>query len=92
MIRNFKGKTPKITESTFISETAYIVGDVEIGDSCIIGAGCLIGEGMKVPDDSFVAGVSGKIKGKPSEHQLWWVRERYKVYAELARQYRDQGL
>lgn len=92
MIRSFNGKTPKIAESAFISETAYIVGDAEIGDSCIVGAGCLIGQGMKVPDDSFVAGVPGKINGKPSEQQLWWVREGYKGYAELARQYRDQGL
>ena len=174
MIRSFNGKTPKIAESAFISETAYIVGDVEIGensnvwpgavirgdfgrikigsntsiedncvihsgtpsspvgdvdigdmvlighgavlncrkigssvligmnatilhdaeiaDSCIIGAGCLIGQGMKVPNDSFVAGVPGKIKGEPSEQQLWWVREGSKGYAELARQYQDQGL
>lgn len=36
MIRSFEGKTPKIHPSVFVSETAYIVGDVEIGeDSCI---------------------------------------------------------
>lgn len=90
MIRSFNGKTPKIAESAFISETAYIVGDAEIGDSCNIEAGCLVGQGMKAPNDSFVAGVPGKIKSKPSEQQLRWVREGYKGYAELARQYRDQ--
>jgi carbonic anhydrase/acetyltransferase-like protein (isoleucine patch superfamily) len=31
MIRSFNGKTPKIADSAFISEAAYIVGDVEIG-------------------------------------------------------------
>ena len=33
MIRSFNGKTPKIADSAFISEAAYIVGDVEIGEN-----------------------------------------------------------
>ena len=33
MIRSFNGKTPKIAASAFISEAAYIVGDVEIGEN-----------------------------------------------------------
>jgi carbonic anhydrase/acetyltransferase-like protein (isoleucine patch superfamily) len=32
VIKSFDGKTPKIAESSFISEAAYVVGDVEIGD------------------------------------------------------------
>ena len=82
----------KIGSSVLIGMNATILHDAEIGDSCIIGAGCLISQRMKVPDSSFVAGIPGKIKGKPSEQQLWWVREGYKGYAALARQYRDQGL
>ncbi len=31
MIRSLNGKTPKIAESAFVSEAAYVVGDVEIG-------------------------------------------------------------
>ena len=174
MIRSFDGKTPKIAESVFVSEAAYIIGDVEIadyssiwpgavirgdfarikigdyttvedncvihsgspsshmadfvigdmvnighgavlhghrignnvligmnatilhdteiGDSCVIAAGCLIGQGMKIPDNSFVVGVPGKIKGKSSPEQLWWAREGSKMYAKLARQYKDQEL
>ncbi len=174
MIRSFNGKTPKIAESAFISEAAYIVGDVEIGEGsnvwpgavirgdfgkitigqnttvedncvihagspesvlgdsfigdmvlighgavlncrrigdsvligmgstllhnaeignkCIIGAGCLVQQDMKVPDLSFVIGVPGKIKGAPSEDQLWWVEEGYKEYVELTKQYKAQGL
>ena len=33
MIRRFNGKTPKIADSAFISEAAYVVGDVEIGEN-----------------------------------------------------------
>ena len=33
MIRSFGGKTPQIAESAFVSEAAYVVGDVEIGEN-----------------------------------------------------------
>ena len=165
MIRSINGKTPRIAESAFISETAYIIGDVEIGKNssvwpgavvrgdygsikigkntsiedncvihlgtigdnvivghgavieakkignntlignnatilseaeignfCIIGANCLVTQGMKIQDKSFVAGVPGKIKGKSSPQQLWWVEEGSQEYVKLARQYKEQGL
>ena len=36
MIRSFNGKTPKIAASAFISEAAYVIGDVEIGEDCSV--------------------------------------------------------
>ena len=42
MIRSFDGQTPKIHPSAFISEDAYIVGDVEIGPMCSIWPGTII--------------------------------------------------
>jgi carbonic anhydrase/acetyltransferase-like protein (isoleucine patch superfamily) len=42
MIRSFNGKTPVIAESAFISEAAYIVGDVTIGDYCSVWPGAVI--------------------------------------------------
>ena len=42
MIRSFNGKTPKIAKSAFISEAAYIVGDVEIGENSNIWPGAVI--------------------------------------------------
>jgi len=82
----------KIGSSVLIGMNATILHNAEIGDTCIIGAGCLVSQGMKVPDNSFVVGIPGRIKGHPTEQQLWWVQEGYKEYAELARQYREQGL
>ncbi len=169
MIKGFNNRTPKIAESAFISEAAYIMGDVEIGenssvwpgavlrgdfakikigrntavedncvihagfgdivigdevhighaavidcpkignrvligmnstilhgaeiaDFCVIAAGCLVGQGMKIPDNSFVAGVPGKIKGEVSPKQSWWVQGGSGTYAKLAEQYKEQGL
>ena len=42
MIRSFNGKTPKIAESAFVSEAAYIVGDVEIGENSSVWPGAVI--------------------------------------------------
>ena len=82
----------KIGNNVLIGMNATLLHDAEIGDSCIIGAGCLVSQGMQIPDKSFVAGVPGKIKGKASPQQLWWVKEGPQIYAELAEQYKQQGL
>lgn len=42
MIRGFKGKTPKVAESAFVSELACIIGDVEIGENSSVWPGAVI--------------------------------------------------
>ncbi len=42
MIRSFNGKTPRIADSAFVSEAAYIVGDVEIGENSSVWPGAVI--------------------------------------------------
>ena len=42
MIRSFNGKTPKIAKSAFISEAAYVIGEVEIGESSSVWPGAVI--------------------------------------------------
>ena len=42
MIRTFEGKTPKVASSAFVSEAAYIIGDVEIGENTCILPGAVI--------------------------------------------------
>jgi len=42
LIRSFGGKTPRIAESAFVSEAAYIVGDVEIGEGSGVFPGAVI--------------------------------------------------
>jgi len=81
-----------IGNNVLIGMNATVLHDVEIGNACIIAAGTLLEPGMKVPDNSFVLGSPGKIKGKPSEKQLWWAFEGYKEYCDLAEQYKAEGL
>ena len=42
MIRSFNGKTPKIADTAFVSEFAYVVGDVEIGEKSGVWPGAVI--------------------------------------------------
>ncbi|MBI2829633.1 MAG: gamma carbonic anhydrase family protein [Chloroflexi bacterium] len=42
MIKSLNGKTPKIAESAFVSQTALIIGDVEIGENCGVYPGAVI--------------------------------------------------
>lgn len=65
MIRSLEGKSPKVHPTAFISETAYIVGDVEIGENSNIWPGAVIrgdegkiviGRNVTVQDNSVVHG------------------------------------
>ena len=82
----------RIGDNVLIGMNATVLHDVEIGSHCVIGAACLVGQGMKIPDNSFVVGVPGKIKGRPTPEQLWWTTQGYKVYLELVHQYKKEGL
>lgn len=42
MLRAFDGKEPRIAESAFVSEAAYVVGDVEIGEYSNVWPGAVI--------------------------------------------------
>ena len=42
MIYTFNGKTPLIAASSYVNKTAYIIGDVEIGEDCTVWPGAVI--------------------------------------------------
>jgi carbonic anhydrase/acetyltransferase-like protein (isoleucine patch superfamily) len=42
MIRSYQGKTPRIHPTCFISEFAYVIGDVEIGEGSSVWPGTVI--------------------------------------------------
>jgi len=81
----------KIGNNVLIGMNATVLHDAEIGNFCVIGANCLVGEGMKIPDNSFVVGVPGKIKGQVSPKQSFWVKDAAKSYARLVKRYKEQG-
>ena len=42
MIRKFSGRKPNIAPSAFVSEAAYVIGDVTIGDNSSVWPGAVI--------------------------------------------------
>lgn len=42
MIRSFNGKTPRIADSCFVSEAAYVIGDVELGEHSNVWPGAVV--------------------------------------------------
>ena len=82
----------KIGNNVLIGMNSTILHEVEIGSKCIIGAGCLVSQGMKVPDNSFVAGVPGVVKGPVTKNQSWWVEKAPFFYAKLGKRYKEGNL
>lgn len=55
MIRSFQGKTPKIHPTAWVSEAAYVVGDVEIGENSSVWPGSVIrGDTIKITIGKYV--------------------------------------
>jgi len=72
MIREFNGKRPQIASSAFVSEAAYIAGDVEIGENANIWPGAVIrgdiakitiGKNTSIEDNCVVHSATGLIIG-----------------------------
>jgi carbonic anhydrase/acetyltransferase-like protein (isoleucine patch superfamily) len=82
----------KIGNNVMIGINATILHDAEIGNHCLIGAGCLVMEDMKVPDNSFVVGVPGKIKGKVKQDQMYWLDKVPVEYVKFGEMYKEAGL
>ena len=82
----------RIGNNVIIGMNSTILHDVEIGDNSIIAAGCVVTEKMKIPNNSFVTGVPGKIRRKVTTEQLWWSKNSPSIYQELSQQYKSEGL
>jgi len=63
MIRSFRGKMPRIAESAWISESADVIGDVEIGEDSSVWPGAVVradygggelGGGMKIGNNTHI--------------------------------------
>ena len=63
MLRSFKGLTPRVAESAYISEAAFVVGDVDIGEGSSVWHGAVvrgdlgegrIGSGMRIGKNTHI--------------------------------------
>jgi len=85
----------RIGSKVLIGMNATLLHDAEIGNRCIIAAGAVVGDSMKVPDESFVTGVPGRIVGKVSGPKLKWLDHdpaMHSWWLEMLAQYKREGL
>lgn len=92
----------KIGNNVLVGNNATILDDAEIGDRCIIGSNSMVATGQKIPGDSVAVGVPAKVKKVPAGAGGRGAAEMYyqalsgdkpqRLYSELAKQYKQQGL
>ena len=72
MIKTFNGKTPQIAPTAFVSEAAYVVGDVQIGENSSVWPGAVIrgdfasiriGNNSQIEDNCVVHGAGSIVIG-----------------------------
>lgn len=69
MLFTFEGHTPVVGKNSYVSETAQVIGDVVIGDSCYVGHGAIIrGDYGRVLIGDGTAVEEGVIIHAPPEH------------------------
>ena len=76
-----------IKNNALIGMNATILHGAEIGEFAIIGAGALVPPGFKVPGNSVVLGVPGKVVRMTNEEDLELARKTLKNYEELTAKY-----
>jgi len=76
MIRNFEGKTPRIAPTAWVSEAAYVIGDVVIGEGSSVWPGAVIrgdfgqiriGRGTAVEDNTVLHAGTPSGPGGPEQ-------------------------
>ena len=76
-----------VHSNCLIGMGAIILDNAEIGKSCIIGAGAIVTESMRVPPNSLVLGIPGRVKRRLSEQEIQSLPERATRYVEYKNRY-----
>ena len=76
-----------IGNNCLVGMGSVILEGAEIGDWCIIGAGAVITEKARIPPNSIVLGIPGKVIGKISERHKQRISKNWKDYVALKNRY-----
>jgi len=82
----------EIGEGSLVGMNAVILQEARIGKECLLAAGTVVLEKAQIPDRSVVAGVPGKVRKTLDGSAAEWVSRSWQHYAELARDYIEQGI
>jgi carbonic anhydrase/acetyltransferase-like protein (isoleucine patch superfamily) len=77
----------RVGSRTLIATGAIVLDGCEIGERCIIAAGTVLTPGTKIPDDSVVMGIPGKVVRQSTKADLAVIDHVVNSYVELGRQH-----
>jgi len=76
-----------IEDNVLIGIGAAILNNAYIGDHCIVGAGCVVTPGTKIPANSLVLGVPGKVVRSLTKADMHTLEDSRQAYVLLSRKY-----
>lgn len=77
-----------IGEGSLVGIGAAVLNGAVVGRNCLIAAKALVGEGKRIPDNSLVMGVPGKVVGEVRPEQAERMRAGAATYVERWKRYR----
>ena len=77
-----------IEDDCLIAMGAILLNGVYVGTGSIIGAGAVVREGMRIPPNSLVLGVPGRIARETTDEDRDRIRRTVESYIQLQRRYR----
>jgi carbonic anhydrase/acetyltransferase-like protein (isoleucine patch superfamily) len=78
-----------IEDDVLIAMGAILLNGSHVGTGSIVGAGAVVREGMKIPPNSLVLGVPGRIARSTTNEEQERIRKTVQSYLELQEQYRS---
>ena len=78
-----------IEDDCLIAMGAILLNGVHVGTGSIVGAGAVCREGMKIPPNSLVLGLPGKIIRETTPEDRDRIRRTVESYLELQKRYRS---
>ena len=76
-----------IEDDCLIAMGAILLNGVHVGTGSIVGAGAVCREGMKIPPNSLVLGVPGRVARETTAEERERIRKTVESYLELQGQY-----
>src|SRR6478609_997358 len=78
-----------IEDDCLIGMGAILLNGVHVGTGSIVGAGAVVREGMRIPPNSLVLGVPGRIARSTTDEEHERIRKTVQSYLDLQEQYRS---
>ena len=80
-----------VKDQVVIGMGAILLNECVIGENSVIGAGSVVTERTKIPPNSLVLGVPGRVVRPVNKKELDYIQHAYKVYIEYAKHYQKKA-